>query len=133
MSARKRGRRPSVSASATPTVDRLVGRRLARITEDGDGHWMWPGASSRGGYARLRVIPRKAESAKLRDVHGHRAVWIALVGPIPDRYVLRSTCGVRKCVRPDHHRLVRFDWSPADDLVGVGVIVDATSAGGKAA
>jgi hypothetical protein len=93
-----------------------VGRRLARITEDDDGHWPWPGASSRGGYARLRVIPRKDERGRQRDMHGHRAVWMALVGPIPDRYVLRSVCGVRKCVRPDHHELRPYNWSPTDDL-----------------
>lgn len=119
MSARKRMRRSSVSASATPMLDRLVGRRLSRITEDGDGHWMWPGAVTRDGYGRFRLIPRKGESAKLREMHAHRAVWLALVGPIPERNVLRSTCGVRKCVRPEHHRLDRFDWSPYDDLAEV--------------
>lgn len=116
MTARERRRRATLSASATVTLDRLVGRRLSRITEDDDGHWRWPGASTRDGYARLRVVPRKGEKTRRRDVHGHRAVWLALVGPIPARHVLRSTCGVRGCVNPDHHRLTRFDWSPYDDV-----------------
>lgn len=110
------------TTSPTDIIVRSVERRLAVVTPDADGHLRWQGARTWDGYGRLRVRPRKGELGKPREVLAHRAAWIALVGPIPDGYVVRSTCGVRDCVRPDHRELRRFDWSPYD-----------ASEGGKAA
>jgi hypothetical protein len=104
-----------VAAARTEIIVRTVERRLAEVTPDADGHWRWPGAVNWEGYGRLRVRPRKGELGRPREVHAHRAAWLALVGPIPDGYVLHSTCGIRDCTRPDHHELRRFDWSPYDE------------------
>jgi hypothetical protein len=103
------------TTSSTDILARTVERRLAAMKPDADGHWRWPGAVNWEGYGRLRIRPRKGEAGRPREVLAHRAAWLAFVGPIPDGYVVRSTCGVRDCTRPDHHELRRFDWSPYDE------------------
>ncbi len=117
----------------TPILARTVRRRLAGVEQDTAGHWRWRGSHTWDGYARLRVRVREDDRPKVREMVAHRAAWLVLVGPIPERHVLRSTCGVRDCVRPEHHEQRPYDWSPYDDMAEVGAAVDATSDGGKAA
>ena len=124
---------PIMATTPTPALIRTVNRRLPSVERDRAGHWRWCGSHTWDGYGRLRFRVREDGRPKVRDLAAHRAAWLVLVGPIPEGHVLRSTCGVRDCVRPEHHEPRPHDWSPYDDPAEVGAVVDATSDGGKAA
>ena len=67
---------------------------LAKVDQT-NGCWIWPGARQAGsGYA-------------LADIDGktsllHRAVYKALVGPIPEGLTIDHLCRVTSCVNPAH-------------------------------
>lgn len=89
---------------ATPRMVELVERKLAEISPTKGGHMRWPGRHCDGyGVLRIRVSRRSTEPA--REVLAQRAVWLVNVGPISADMILRSTCGVRDCVAPAHHRV----------------------------
>lgn len=56
--------------------------------------WLWTGALSDGGYARLCV--------NNRDTRAHRASYEAYVGPIPSGMQIDHLCRVRRCINPSH-------------------------------
>jgi len=68
-----------------------------KIDASGDC-WEWTASLDRLGYGRAtnRGGTRIA----------HRAVWEALVGPIPDDLEVDHLCQNRACVNPDHLELV---------------------------
>ncbi len=72
-----------------PALDRFH----EKLDRTGDC-WLWTGARSTSGYARLRVDGR--------SVDVHRWAYGLFVGPIPDGLQLDHLCRVRHCVRPSH-------------------------------
>lgn len=56
--------------------------------------WLWTGTMSRTGYGRVSIGGR--------EIGAHRAVYEALVGPVPDGMQLDHLCRVTQCVNPDH-------------------------------
>jgi hypothetical protein len=60
---------------------------------DPDGCWLWLGARNWGGYGQAQ--------AHRRPVLAHR-LSVLLDGRDPTGGVVRHTCDVRHCVRPDH-------------------------------
>ena len=124
---------PTMATTPTPALTRTVNRRLPGVERDRAGHWRWCGSHTWDGYGRLRFRVRADGRPKVREMVAHRAAWLVLVGPIPEGHVLHVTCGVRDCVRPEHHEPRPHDWSPYDDPAEVGAVVDATGDGGKAA
>mgnify|MGYP001562260252 FL=1 len=76
---------------------RARGRRptsyLFRKFTISDGCWEWTGAFRRNGYGRYGGQP---------SVLAHRAVYEALVGPIPEGMQLDHLCKNRSCVNPAH-------------------------------
>jgi HNH endonuclease len=91
----------------------------ARTTEErfwshvskGTDCWEWTGATRSGGYGVLRLGSR--------SVSAHRFAWELTNGPIPPAiitpqgdkvgYFVTHVCGNRRCVRPDHLRLISPD------------------------
>jgi hypothetical protein len=67
--------------------------RLPDKVEVGDC-WLWTGHRAANGYG--------VTSVEHRPTGAHRAIWEALVGPIPDGMELDHRCRVRHCVNPDH-------------------------------
>lgn len=92
-------------------------RYLAKVdsTTTPDGCWLWTGGTFRGsGYGRFSL-----SDARRSSVRSHRWGYEHLVGPIPDGMVVRHTCDVPLCHRPDHWIL----GTPADnsaDMVARG-------------
>lgn len=72
----------------------LLDRVAARYTIDEGGCFLWTGHTSRFGYAQTTV--------EGRAVVAHRAVFEAVVGPVPEGLVLDHLCRVRNCINPDH-------------------------------
>ena len=58
--------------------------------EPNSGCWLWTGACSRNGYARLG------------QAYAHRLIYEAEKGPIPAGLDIDHLCSVRCCVNPDH-------------------------------
>lgn len=80
-----------------PAVDRILERTAA---DPDSGCWIWQGAVNAGGYGRVSVGSR-AEGT-LRQEFIHRAVYEALVAPIPEGLHIDHLCRVRHCVNPEH-------------------------------
>lgn len=70
-------------------------RAFARSITTDDGCIIWQGSINRTGYALIKDENRKTRL-------GHRAVYEAVIGPIPDGLTLDHLCRVRACINPDH-------------------------------
>lgn len=57
--------------------------------------WLWSGQIDAKGYGR---VSKRA----YRPVLAHRAVYLALVGPVPEGLELDHLCRVESCVNPAH-------------------------------
>lgn len=56
--------------------------------------WEWTACKDRDGYGKFRAANKHYRT--------HRYVWEALVGPIPDGFVVDHLCKNTSCVNPDH-------------------------------
>ena|SRR5215831_7523740 len=74
-----------------------IARLLAR-TEITDSCWLWTGPTGDLGYSRVWV------DGKGR--HGHRVMYEAEIGPVPDGMTLDHLCRVRNCINPAHLEVV---------------------------
>ncbi len=68
-----------------------------RVDASGDC-WEWTGSCNRGGYGNFSV--------KGVPINAHRYAWSSLIGPIPPKAVVDHMCRNRRCVNPDHLRIV---------------------------
>lgn len=59
-----------------------------------DGCWPWLGSKTKKGYGRCDVDGQRTTA--------HRAMLIALRGPIPDDWDVDHLCFNPSCVRPSH-------------------------------
>lgn len=83
---------------------RLYERLKARIRIDDSGCWLWTGgywknrkwAANRYGYISTY------RDGKSRTVGTHRAMWIALHGPLTPAQCVCHKCDVPLCINPDH-------------------------------
>lgn len=83
----------------------LYGRLIAKIRKEESGCWIWTGtwhsyrkyAANRYGY-----IAVKNKEGKWRSVCTHRAMYIALHGPLTKEQEVCHKCDVPLCINPDH-------------------------------
>jgi hypothetical protein len=66
---------------------------ISRVTKS-DGCWSWDGWVGPKGYSRVRYNDKY--------INAHRAIYMILVGDIPEGYVIDHLCRNRTCVNPDH-------------------------------
>lgn len=78
----------------TPTLSEI--QDSAESTAD--GCLLFAGEISTPGYG---VIRRKSGGV-LSRWSAHRLVYELVIGPIPDGCEIHHTCGVKRCVNPDH-------------------------------
>lgn len=64
------------------------------------GCWDWAGSLHNDGYA--------AWNTGGRQIKVHRASYLLNVGPVPNKRFVVHTCGNRRCVNPDHLKLVDY-------------------------
>ncbi len=67
--------------------------RLMRKADLVDGCWVWSGPLDRDGYGHTRLFGTR---------RAHRAMWIAINGPIPAGLCVLHRCDNPPCVRPEH-------------------------------
>jgi hypothetical protein len=91
-----------VTAAYHITLDDLTRaharERIASQVQRGESCTLWTGSTMNKGYGRISVLNHK--------LLVHRVAWVLVHGPIPDGYMVDHICGNRKCVTPDHLRLV---------------------------
>jgi len=73
-----------------------VRRRFWSYVEKTESCWLWRGGRSKSGYGNFRV------SADEPNVSTHRFAYEDTIGPIPRGKLIRHSCDVKICVRPDH-------------------------------
>jgi hypothetical protein len=69
-------------------------RLMTHVDGQADGCWLWTGACNRRGYGQIGI--------DYHTVYAHRAVYIAMIGPIPDGMNVCHHCDVPSCVNPEH-------------------------------
>jgi HNH endonuclease len=77
-----------------------IALRMQKFIQRGltpDDCWMWTGAQDRHGYGQISRGGRGEG-----HISAHRAVYEALVGPIPEGFDLDHLCRVPLCVNPTH-------------------------------
>ena len=90
----------TVGLFQVPGTSRTFARRVfAHVDASGDC-WEWRGAKTNG----YGVINRGGKGAG--NEQAHRAVWLLLVGPIPEGMHYDHLCRNRSCVNPDHGEIV---------------------------
>jgi len=72
----------------------LLDRIASKVLVSPSACWLWTDKLTDDGYGRLRVGKRRPMA--------HRAVYEALVEPIPAGLTIDHLCRVRHCVNPDH-------------------------------
>lgn len=84
--------------------------------EPNTGCWLWARRTDAQGYART-VHPVTGKNVRV-----HRAVWEALVAPIPTGMVIDHKCRVRSCVNPDHLRVVTHRINCIENSTGFAAV-----------
>lgn len=77
----------------TPAEVALQRLRRGYVVGD-DGCWLWQRQLNAGGYGSTYLYGQR--------MGAHRALYVLLVGPIPDGHDLDHLCRVRHCVNPAH-------------------------------
>lgn len=86
-----------LQSNANPA--RLEAQLRARIPEQRDGCWPWPGNKTRGGYGVIRTgLPNGPGDRQ----YVHRASYEMFVGPIPNGMQIDHLCRNRACFNPAH-------------------------------
>ena len=84
------------------TPQRVLVRALTRFTVGANGCHISTYATGNHGYAQIGWTV----DHKTNVVLAHRAAWEAAHGPIPDGMTVDHTCFERRCVNPEHLRLL---------------------------
>ncbi len=88
-----------MSCRARPLAERL----LAKIEKTDVGCWLFNGhIDKKSGYGKLS--PDRTPDAVQTSIWVHRISYAAHKGAIPFGMELEHTCGVRRCVNPEHLR-----------------------------
>lgn len=82
---------PELAEAAGLSYRRVPAHVWAKI-EIVDGHWLWTGALTGGGYGEL-TLARRAWRA-------HVFFYTMLIGPVPEGLELDHVCKIKRCVCP---------------------------------
>ena len=89
--------------NSVPVPERVAQRAYERVEVDENGCWISTYSVASHGYAQ---IGWKDESGKTRMILAHRAAWTHVNGQMPLGITLDHLCKTRRCVNPDHLRLL---------------------------
>lgn len=84
------------------TPHEVIRRLLSKIEISESGCWISLYSTGSHGYSQIGWQQGKKVTMKL----GHRVSWEAANGPIPDGMTVDHVCRVRRCINPEHLRLM---------------------------
>jgi hypothetical protein len=91
---------------------RVTRRAYSNVTVDESGCWISNYSTGSHGYAQIQW----QEAGVQYNTTAHRASWTHVNGPIADGYTVDHLCRKRRCVNPDHLRLLsNFDNGRRND------------------
>lgn len=76
------------------TIKSVLDGRIRWTKDKITGCWNWNGAPTEYGYGEFKLNGKK--------IAAHRAVYEAIVGPIPTGLILHHKCKNKICVNPEH-------------------------------
>lgn len=82
--------------------ERVAERAYTRVDIDEDGCWVSRYSTASHGYSQIGW----QTSTSRHVVLGHRASWVHVHGQVPIGMTLDHLCRQRRCVNPDHLRLM---------------------------
>lgn len=89
----------------TPQI--VIDRLLEKMEVDDRGCWISLYSIGSHGYSQVTWwTGKRGLDGKTRVRLGHRVSWEALHGPIPERMTVDHLCRVRRCINPEHLRLL---------------------------
>ncbi len=70
------------------------------------GCWLWKQSTGSHGYGQWWPHRGSGEGVADQNWLAHRLAWTLVLGTIPDDMTIDHLCYERRCVRPDHLRLL---------------------------
>lgn len=96
--------------NSVPVPPRVAERAYTRRVVDDDGCWISTYSVASHGYAQIGwtipVAERGPDDPRSHMVLAHRAAWSHLYGQVPLGMTLDHLCKQRRCVNPEHMRLL---------------------------
>jgi len=71
------------------------------IIQNDTGCWIWQGQLANSGHGKLKI----QLDCTLKMVSAEYASYIAFLGEVPERHLVKQHCGNRLCVNPEHLEL----------------------------
>ena len=96
------GYRTPARWNTVPVPERVAERAYTRVDVDEHGCWISRYSTASHGYSQIGWQTR----TKRHVVLGHRASWVHVHGQVPIGVTLDHLCRQRRCVNPDHMRLL---------------------------
>ena len=88
--------------NSVPVPERVARRALENIEVQDDGCWLSRYSVASHGYAQIGW----QDKGDRHVVLAHRAAWVAINGQMPMGVTLDHLCKVRRCVNPEHLRML---------------------------
>lgn len=88
--------------NSVPVPERVAERAISNVDKQADGCWISRYSTASHGYSQIGW----QDSRKRHVVLGHRAAWVSVHGQVPMGMTIDHLCKQRRCVNPDHLRLL---------------------------
>ena len=89
--------------NSVPVPAHVAQRAITNIDKQPDGCWISRYSIGSHGYAQ---VGWNLGGGKIHTVLAHRAAWTVVNGQVPMAMTIDHTCKVRRCVNPEHLRLL---------------------------
>jgi hypothetical protein len=91
--------------NSVPIPERVALRAVTNVDVQPDGCWISRYSVASHGYSQIGWN-KPGDRADRHVVLGHRAAWVSVNGQVPLGMTIDHICKVRRCVNPDHLRLL---------------------------
>jgi len=88
--------------NSVPVPERVAERAFTKVDKQPDGCWISRYSTASHGYSQIGW----QTSGKRHVVLGHRAAWVFANGQIPMGVTVDHLCKERRCVNPEHLRIL---------------------------
>jgi len=88
--------------NSVPVPERVARRAYERVDVNEDGCWISQYSTASHGYSQIGW----QEGGSRHIVLGHRAAWVHVNGQMPLGMTIDHVCKTRRCVNPDHLRML---------------------------